>query len=383
MRFDMKNRKIVFGTLGLLIVILFCIILLLRKHPKEEVLPTVTTEEATTQDINIFRSYPGTIRAKQFVEIHARVEGYLESMLFEEGSHIKKNQVLFVIDPKHYQARVDKAKALLDKSRAQAQNMERQMNRIKPLYEQNAASQLDYDNAVAAYESARADVAVCQADLVQDQLALSYTTVRSPISGYISERLVDIGSLVGPGKNSLLAIVVSSDTVFVEFKMTDLDYQICKSRNVNLGRNDTTRKWNPYVKVTLADKKEYGFCGAVDFADPKVDSRTGTFTVRAALPNPSHELLPGQFTNVTLLMDVREDAVVVPRKAIVIDRSSSFVYVMRNDGTVEKRYVELGPEQDNRVVIERGIRAGENVVTEGHNKLSNGIKAINSSTGTK
>lgn len=379
----MKNRKILFGSFGLLIVIISCVLLLLHKHPKEAVFPVVTTEEAATQDIGIFRSYPGTIKAKQFVEIHARVEGYLESMLFEEGSHIRKNQVLFVIDPKHYKAKVDKAKALLDKSSAQAKNMERQMNRIKPLYEQNAASQLDYDNAVAAYESAKADVAVCQADLVQDQLALSYTTVRSPISGYISERLVDIGSLVGPGKNSLLAVVVSSDTVFVEFKMTDLDYQICKSRNVNLGQSDTTRKWNPYVKVTLADKKEYGFSGTVDFADPKVDSRTGTFTVRAALPNPAHELLPGQFTNVTLLMDVRENAVVVPRKSIIIERSSSYVYVMRDDGTVEKRFVELGPEQDNYVVIERGIWAGEDVVTEGQNKLSNGIKAITSSNKTE
>lgn len=371
----MINKKLTWGIPVLLVVVGMCAFFLLRKQPKEEILPVVGTEAVGVGDVEIFRSYPGSIKAKQFVEVHARVEGYLETMLFEEGSHVEKNQVLFVIDPKQYKAKVDKAKALLAKNMANEKNMERQMNRIRPLYEQNAASQLDLDNAIASYESAKAEVEMCRADLTQDELALSYTTVRSPISGYISERLVDVGTLVGPGKASLLATVVNSDTVFVEFKMTDLDYHISKSRNVNLGHRDTLRNWNPYVTVTLADKSEYRYKGLVDFADPKVDSRTGTFTVRAALPNPDHELLPGQFTNVTLLLEVRENVTMVPRKAIVIDRSSAYVYVLRRDGYVEKRFVELGPEQENMVVIERGLRPGEELVVEGHHKLSHGIKA--------
>ena len=137
--------------------------------------------------------------------------------------YVKKNALLFSIDPKLYRARVEKAKAQLNKSQALKQKAERDLQRIRPLYEQNAASQLDLDNAVAAFEAAQAEI------------ALSYTEVRSPISGFISESSADIGTLVGPGGKSLLATVVSSDTVQVNFSMTGLDYLKSKERNVNLG----------------------------------------------------------------------------------------------------------------------------------------------------
>lgn len=349
---------------------------LTRPEPVAEVLPVVCTETVRTQDIEIYAEYPGTIRAQQFVEVRARVEGYLEKMLFEEGTFVEKNQVLFVIDPKQYQAKADKAKALLEKNKALALKAERDLNRIRPLFEQNAVSQLDLDNAIAAYESAKAEVQMSEADLTQDELSLSYTTVRSPISGYISERHVDIGTLVGPGGQSLLANIVKSDTVLVEFKMTDLDYQKSKSRNVNLGQKDSTRTWDPYITVTMADKSVYKYKGLVDFADPQVDSRSGTFSVRAEMPNPDHELLPGQFTNVTLLLDVRENAVVVPTKAIVTEKSGAYVFVLRPDDVVEKRFIELGPESGNTTVVERGIWPGEQIVVEGYHKLTHGMKAI-------
>ena len=116
---------------------------------------------------------------------------------------------------------------------------------------------------------------------------------------------MDIGTLVGPGAQSLLANVVKSDTVLVEFKMTDLDYQKSKARNVNLGQKDTSRHWNPFVTITMADKSQYKYKGLVDFADPLVDAKSGTFSVRAEMPNPDRELLPGQFTNVKVLLDVQ------------------------------------------------------------------------------
>lgn len=350
---------------------------LTRPEEVPEVLPVISTETVGTKDVEIYAEYPGSIRAQQFVEVRARVEGYLEKMLFEEGTYVKKDQILFIIDPKQYQAKADKAKALLEKSKALALKAERDLNRIRPLFEQNAASQLDLDNAIAAYESARAEMLMSEADLTQDELSLSYTTVRSPISGYISERHVDIGTLVGPGGQSLLANIVKSDTVLVEFKMTDLDYQISKSRNVNLGQKDTSRKWDPYITITMADKSVYKYKGLVDFADPQVDSKSGTFSVRAEMPNPNHELLPGQFTNVTLLLDVREDAVVVPTKAIITEKDGAYIFIHRNDGIVEKRFVELGPETDNNTIVERGILPGERIVVEGFHKLSHGMKAIN------
>lgn len=349
---------------------------LTRSKPDEPVYPVVSTETVLTQDVEIYGEYVGRIRAQQFVEIRARVEGYLESMLFEEGTYIKKGQVLFIIDPKQYKAKVDKAKAQLNKNKALAQKAERDLNRIRPLYEQNAASQLDLDNAIASYESAASEVLMSEADLAQDEMALSYTTVTSPISGYISERNVDIGTLVGPGGKSLLATIVKSDTVRVDFSMTGLDYLKSKERNVNLGQKDTSRTWNPYVTVTLADNSVYPLKGLVDFADPQVDPNTGTFSVRAEMPNPDHVLLPGQFTKVKLLLDVREGAVVVPTKAIVIEKGGAYIFVVRRDGIVEKRFVELGPEVGNNTVIERGLGKYEQIVVEGYHKLTHGMRVV-------
>ena len=350
------------------------LIWLLRPQTQQPVYPIVAVEPVTTDNVNIYGEYVGRIRAQQFVEVHARVEGYLEQMLFAEGTHVNKGQTLFVIDPKLYRARANRARAQLNKARAQALKAERDLNRIRPLYEQNAASQLDLDNAIAAYESAAADVKVSEADLTQAEMTLGYTTVRSPISGYISERSADIGTLVGPGGQSLLATVVKSDTVRVDFSMTALDYLRSKARNVNLGHKDSTRKWDPYITVTLADDSQYPFRGLVDFADPQVDPRTGTFSVRAEMPNPEHVLLPGQFTKVKLLLDVRENAVVVPSKALVIEKGGAYLFVVRPDSIVEKRFVETGPELGNSIVVERGLVQGEDIVTEGYHKLSHGMK---------
>ncbi|MBP3537339.1 MAG: efflux RND transporter periplasmic adaptor subunit [Muribaculaceae bacterium] len=346
----------------------------LKGRPAPESLPVVAVETVKTENVNIYGEYAGRIRAQQFVEIRARVEGYLERMLFAEGTYIEKGQTLFIIDPKLYQAHANRARAQLNKAKAQALKAERDLNRIKPLFEQNAASQLDLDNAVAAYESATADVAVCEADLTQAELTLGYTSVRSPASGYISERNADIGALVGPGNQSLLATVVKSDTVRIDFSMTSLEYLRSKARNINLGQRDSTRKWDPYITVTLPDGTAYPFRGLVDFADPQIDPKTGTFSVRAEMPNPDHILLPGQFTRVKLLMDVRENAVVVPSRALIIENGGAYLYVVRPNDVVEKRFVETGPEIGNNTIIERGLAAGERIVVEGLHKLSHGMK---------
>lgn len=347
---------------------------MIKPRPHSEVLPVVGVEPVTTSEVNIYGEYVGRIRAQQFVEVRARVEGYLESMLFAEGTYIRKGQTLFIIDPTLYRARVQKAKAQLNKARAVAQKAERDLNRIRPLYAQNAASQLDLDNAVAAYESATAEVIVSEADLTQAELTLSYTAVQSPISGYISERSADIGTLVGPSGNSLLATVVKSDTVKVDFSMTALDYLKSKSRNVNIGQQDSSRQWQPYVTVTLADGTEYPYRGPVDFADPQVDPKTGTFSVRAEMPNPDRVLLPGEFTKVKVLLDVRHDAVTVPSKALVIEKGGAYIFVVKPDSIVEKRFVETGPETGNNIIVERGLAGGENIVVEGYHKLKHGVK---------
>ena len=374
------NIKIRFtkGRLIALVVVVAAIAVALyfifRKQPQPEVIPTVTVETVQTEDMEIYGEYVGRIRAQQFVEIRARVEGYLEEMLFEEGTYIQKDQVLFIIDPKLYRARVDKAYAQLQKDRALELKAKRDLDRIRPLFEQNAASQLDLDNAIASYESAVSAVMMSEADLTQAEMALGYTTVRSPISGYISERNVDIGTLVGPGGKSLLATIVKSDTVRIDFSMTALDYLKSKERNVNLGHQDPTRGWNPYITVTLADGSVYPYSGLVDFADPQVDPQTGTFSVRAEMPNPDQSLLPGQFTKVRLLLDVRKSAVVVPAEAVIIEKGGSYIFVVRHNDTVERRLIELGPETGNKMIVERGLLPGERIVVEGYHKLMPGMK---------
>ena len=361
-------------TLIAILLIIIALFVFNRKRPVPVIYPVVATQPVGVEDVKIYGDYVGRIRAQQFVEVHARVEGYLEKMLFDEGTFIQKGQTLFQIDPTLYKARAKRAKAQLNKAQAQALKAERDLNRIKPLFELNAASQLDLDNAIANYEGANADVAVCEADMVQAQMILDYTTVKSPISGYISERNADIGALVGPGSQSLLATIVKSDTVQIDFSMTSLEYLKSKARNVNLGHKDTTRTWNPYVTVTMADGTIYPHQGLVNFADPQIDPKTGTFSVRAEMPNPEQTLLPGQFTRVRLLMDVREDAVVAPTKSIVIESGGAFIYVVRPDSIVEKRFVELGPELKNTTVVERGIVKDEQIVVEGYHKLSHGMK---------
>lgn len=374
-----KKKRIAIALLVIIAVVVVYVIISRKPAPQPEP-PVVEIEPVIEDDVEIYGEYVGRIRAQQFVEVHARVEGYLEQMLFEEGTYVTKNQVLFVINQDQYKAKVDKVRAQLKKDEAQAQKAKRDLERLRPLYEQNAASQLDLDNAVAAYETAEASVAMSKADLYQAEQELGYTIVRSPLSGHISERHVDLGTLVGTGGKSLLATIVKSDTVLVDFSMTALDYLKSKERNVNLGVKDSTRSWQPNISITLADNTVYPFKGYVDFAEPQVDPLTGTFSVRAEMPNPNRVLLPGQFTKVKLLLDVRENATVVPLKSVMIEKGGAYIYVIRRDTTVERRFIELGPEFQNYVVVERGLGPKEYIVSEGYHKLSPGMKVKLSST---
>lgn len=368
-----KRKQTIYAGIGVIVIIVLYLFLTRKPTPTPE-LPVVCVTPAQQQDVEIYGDYVGRISAQQFVEVRARVEGFLEQMLFEEGTQVKRNQVLFVIDQDQYRAKVDKARAQLKKDEASARKAERDLARIRPLYEQNAASRLDLDNAEAAYETAIASVGMSQADLDQAEQELGYTVVRSPISGQISERYVDLGTLVGTSGKSLLATIVKSDTVQVDFSMTALDYLKSKERNVTLGQKDSTRSWQPTVTITLPDNSVYPYKGLVDFASPQVDPKTGTFSVRAEMSNPDYVLLPGQFTKVRLLLDVREHATVVPQKALIIEKGGAHIFVMRKDSTVERRFIELGPEFGNDVVVERGLIPGELIVSEGYHKLTPGAK---------
>ena len=368
-----KKKQAVYACICIILVVGIYFIFNRKEEPVIE-RPIVCVEPVVQEDVEIYGDYVGRIRAQLFVEVRARVEGFLVRMHFEEGSYVKKDQVLFVINQDQYRAKADKARAQLKKDEATALKAKRDLDRIRPLYEQNAASQLDLDNAIAAYETAEASVGMSKADLEQAEQELGYTIVRSPISGHISERLVDPGTLVGTSGKSLLATIVKSDTVMVDFSMTALDYLKSKERNVTLGQKDTTRTWKQTVTVTLPDNSVYEHKGLVDFASPQVNPKTGTFQVRAELPNPEHVLLPGQFTSVKVLLDVREKSTVVPKKALIIEKGGSYIFVMRRDSVAERRFIEIGPEFKNDVIVERGLAPGELIVTEGFHKLTPGVK---------
>lgn len=368
-----KKKQTIYAIICIIMVVGLYFIFNRKEEPVIE-RPIVCIKPVEQENVEIYGDYVGRIRAQLFVEVRARVEGFLERMHFEEGSYVKKDQILFIINQDQYRAKADKAKAQLKKDEATALKAKRDLDRIRPLYEQNAASQLDLDNAIAAYETAEASVGMSKADLEQAEQELGYTIVRSPISGHISERLVDPGTLVGTGGKSLLATIVKSDTVMVDFSMTALDYLKSKERNVTFGQNDTTRTWKQTVTVTLPDNTVYEHKGLVDFAAPQVNPKTGTFQVRAELPNPEHVLLPGQFTSVKVLLDVRENATVIPKKSLIIEKGGSYVFVMRRDSVAERRFIEIGPEFKNDVIVERGLAPGEMIITEGYHKLTPGVK---------
>ncbi len=387
------NRFQSFGNKGWLVIVLIVLIavvalFVLLRHPDQVLasIPTVEVAIADTARVEVYSEYDGNIRASQSVEVTARVEGILEKMLFKEGSYVKKGQTLFIIDPTLYQAQVDRARAQLDRAKALKDKAIRDLNRIQPLFTEKAASQLDLDNAEAAVECAEAEVEICKVDLLEAQVTLGYTRVVAPISGYISERMVDVGALVGPGGSSLLATIVRSDTVLVDFPMTSLEYLKSKDRNVNLLCEDNGECLNrlpSYVTITIADGSEYPYKGLVDFADPVVDTKTGTFTVRAEMPNPEGRLLPGENTKVKVLLDVVEGAITVPRVAVWGEGKEKYVFVVSSDGVVEKRPVSIGEIVGNIVIVTSGLTPGEMVATDKLDMLSDGITVNHVSSSVK
>ncbi|MDE6379976.1 MAG: efflux RND transporter periplasmic adaptor subunit [Muribaculaceae bacterium] len=363
-----------FLLIGVLVVVGLSVWLLVpRRSSGVEMLPEVSVAMVDTARLDVYEEFDGSIRASQSVDVTARVEGILEKMLFREGSYVRKGQTLFIIDPKLYQAQVDRARAQLDRAKALKNKADRDLSRIRPLFTQKAASQLDLDNAEAAVECAEADVEICKVDLLEAQVTLGYTRVAAPISGYISERMVDVGALIGPGGKSLLATIVRSDTVMVDFSMTSLEYFKSKDRNVNLRCADDGEcldRLPSYVTITLADGSEYPYRGLVDFADPVVDTATGTISVRAEMPNPDGCLLPGEKTKVRVLLDVIEGAMTVPAVAVREEEGESYVYVVSADGSVESRPVSVSSRVGKWAVVSKGLAPGEMVATDRFEILS-------------
>lgn len=288
-----RTHKRFFIGMAILAVAMLLACLIFRKGNREDPTPDTTEDPIELLDSVSPGSdavYDAIISPGTTVEVPARVEGYLEKILFTEGTYVKKGQTLFIIDDAVYRANVDRARAELDKARAILEKSERDLNRIRPLFNQNAASQVDLDNAEAALSCARADVSVCEANLRQATLNLQNTRVVAPISGYISDSMADIGALVGPsGGKSQLASIVICDSVMVDFDMPVSDYQ-----EIALPAT---------VSILRADGSEYPLKGVLDCADIRANPKDASVSVRAMVPNPDSNLRPGASARVKLNFD--------------------------------------------------------------------------------
>jgi len=351
-----------------------------REEIPEVVIPEVVVSPAEKKDVPIYGRYVGVTRASLDVEVRARVNGFVEEQLFVEGSAVQEGDILYRIDNRPYQARVNRLKAKLASDKAALSKAERDVKRLKPLYEQDAASQLDYDNAISAKEQARAAVAASQAELDEAELELGYTEIQAPLSGMVGESRVDIGALVGSGGQSLLTSVKRVNPIYVTFNMSALDHLHAQRRMTTfmekLEAEEKGKALEGFVRITLPDDSEYRYLGDVDFTAPHVSPETGTFAVRALLPNPDRELLPGQYTRVRIRLEELPNAVVISEQTIQIEQGGAYVMVVLADDTVEQRFIVTGPRVEGDVVINSGLSANERVIVEGMHRVRHGQKVI-------
>lgn len=340
----------------------------LPQRPPPEV-DIVTVEPETVPAVY---EYVGVAQSSHLVEIRSRVEGYLEEIAYEEGALVKRNDLLFTLDLRPFEAALDNAKGVLAQQEAALWNAKRTTERLKPLYEQNAASQRDLDNAIAQELAAEAAVVSAKAKVREAQLNLDYAIIKSPIDGLSSQSSFREGALITPaGSSNLLTTVSVVDPIWVNFTVSDSD--ILKGREeIDKGQLKYPKDMNFEVEVVLSDGSLFPQKGTVDFADFSLNQSTGTMMVRAVFANPNLLLRPGQFVRVRVLGAIRPDALLVPQKAVMQGKNGMFVYVVDKDNKIELRGVSPGDWYKKDWVIKSGLNAGDRVVVEGVNKIRAG-----------
>ncbi|MFB2683639.1 efflux RND transporter periplasmic adaptor subunit [Shewanella mangrovisoli] len=357
--------------------VLLCLSVSGCQDPEIKISPKmVVVEKVTTATVPLYGNYIGVTQASLDVEVRARVDGFVEEKRFVEGSAVKAGELLYQIDNKPYVAVVNRLKAKLSSQQAILDKAERDVKRLKPLYEQDAASQLDYDNALSTLAQARSNLTASRAEVEEAELELSYTEIKAPIAGLVSRSEVDIGALVGSKGQSLLTRVKQVDPIYVSFNMSALDYLNAQRRLTSYSAKKEAevegKALAGFVRITLPDSSEYRYLGDVSFTDPQVNPNTGTFEVRAILPNPEKELLPGQYTNVRIKLSEIPNAIVIPQKATQVDQGGVYVMVVLPNNTVERRFIVIDHQGIEGVVVKSGLKAGEMVITEGMHRVRHG-----------
>lgn len=365
--------------------------------------------------VPIYSEYVGQTQADNTVELRARVEGVLQKVYFREGTPVRKGQLLFTIDKRPFQASLQSAKALALKAvsdlaqaeqrtdvlQAQAQLADAQavltradqdVNRLAPLAKEKAVTEQDLDAAIATQKSARASVAAKEANLknleaavkytieraraevsaanarvTQAELDLSYCDIHSPINGIIGFLQVDEGNLVGRGDATLLATVSASDPLLVDFNVSEIEYlKLTDPENAGKRAGDLR------FELLLSDESVHPHYGHFRVLDRTVDPQTGTMKVEASFPNPGSYLRPGQFARVRVAVTEKENAILVPLRAVQDLQGTKTVMVVDHENKVAVRSVKLGDRVDKDVVVLDGLNAGERVIVEGMQKVRPG-----------
>ena len=360
-------------------VCLCCSLLLVAvscSTPKEATssldLPQVRVVAALQTSIPEFYDYVGQTDAPTNIEIRARVEGFIQQILFQEGAEVEQNQLLFVIDPQTYQENLADAQAKLADAMARYSRTQKDVDRLTPLVKIQAVAQRDFDDAVAANESALANVNAAKTVVANAEINLSYTQVRSPIQGKIGATAVRVGTLVGRGEPTLLATISSLNPVWVSFNISEKDYLMYTRRY--LEAEDKTKVPAPRFQLLLADNTPWPYPGTMNFVDRAVDSTTGTLKVRVEFPKPQKLWKPGLFARVRATVREIPNAILVPQKAIHELQNLKMVWVVDSNQQAHTRQVQVGNPIGNSIVIQSGLQAGEQVIVEGIQKVRDNLK---------
>jgi membrane fusion protein (multidrug efflux system) len=327
---------------------------------------SVVTVEPRTVPINY--EFIAQTTASQRVEIRARVQGFLARRAYQEGSKVDEGELLFRIDPRSFEAELEIANAKLAQAQARVELAHRDVERYEEAATRGAATAREVDDAKTQELVAKADVRLAQAEVAARSLDLSYTTVLAPFRGQVGKSFKDEGALVDAGANSLLAEMVQTDPIYVEFNIAEREVLRWKA-DVDAGRIRVPEGRSREVVITLVDGTEYEHRGVLDFWDIQVRPQTGTALRRATLANPDDKLKPGQFVKARIVGWERVGALAVPQRAVVQNPSGAFVYLADADNKAQLRGVTLGAWTGSEWIVEAGLKPGDRVITDQIAKL--------------
>ncbi len=336
--------------------------------------PEIPVYKITAKNVPIYHEFVGQVYGFKDISIRARVEGFLEGIFFEEGSTVKKGQLLYKIESQPFEADVAAKMSLLAEAKTMLVNAESELNRIRPLAEINAVSQSDLDAAVARFEASQASVEAAEANLRAAKIQLSYTLIHSPITGIIGKTKAKVGDFVGKNPNPVILNVVSRiDVILVEFFLTESQYLLF-ARAVNKNKELKEVDWEePNLELILSDGSVHNHKGIVEFVDREVDPTTGSILLQASFPNPEEIIRPGQFARINALVRTIKNGILIPQRSVMEMQGIHNVYVINNENKVELRRIKVGPTIDSFWLVEEGLKNGEKVVYEGLQKVKPGM----------